>query len=163
MAATAFPRVALYFENSILPPDLPLLGAASAVVTSYARDKQRISIDSATDVEVAWTVAGALVDGKPWPLLTKTSVRLPAGAHVVEQGPHRDSISISDLNATLRTASIDGSRVHFRYTSDSRAIVRFDRKPSAMELDGHPFEPVCVEASDCAILLPGGEHDVTAH
>ncbi len=87
MAATAFPRVTLYFENSILKPDLPLLTAASAVVTSYAQDKvsHRISIDTATDVEVVWPAAGALVDGKAWPFekktrLTTTMVRLAAGA-----------------------------------------------------------------------------------
>src|SRR5205085_8640642 len=32
IASRAFPRVALYFENSILPPDLQLLPAAAAVV-----------------------------------------------------------------------------------------------------------------------------------
>jgi hypothetical protein len=162
MAATAFPRVALYFENSILKPDLALLSAASAVVTSYVKDKQRILIDSATDVELAWTAAGALVDGKPWPLIAKTAVRLPSGAHAVEPAAARESISISDLNATLRTASVDGKRIRFRYSSDSRAIVRFDRKPAAIEIDGHSFAMACVESSDCAVLLPRGEHEVVA-
>jgi hypothetical protein len=162
MAATAFPRVALYFENSILKPDLQLLGAASAVVNSYAKEKQRVSIDSATDVDVAWTAPGALVDGKPWPFWTKTAVHLPAGAHVVEPASKRESISICDLNATLRTASIDDKRIRFRYSSDSRAIVRFDRKPAAMEVDGQAFAPACVESSGCAILLPRGDHDVLA-
>ena len=162
LAATAFTRVALYFENSILKPDLPLLSAASAVVTSYLKDKRRILIDSATDVELTWPAAGALVDGKPWPLVSSTGVRLPTGAHAVEPAAKRDGISISDLNATLRTASIDGKRIKFRYSSDSRAIVRFDRKPSGMEVDGKEFAPVCVESSHCAVLLPRGEHEVVA-
>ena len=40
LASTAFPRVALYFENSILKPDLGLLAASSAVVTHtrYPKD-----------------------------------------------------------------------------------------------------------------------------
>ena len=80
----------------------------------------------------------------------------------MEPGAKRDAISISDLNATLRTASTDGKRVRFRYSSDSRAIVLFDRKPVAMELDGQPYTTACVEASECALLLPRGEHDVTA-
>jgi hypothetical protein len=175
LAATAFPRVALYFENSILPPDLPLLSAASAVVNSYAKEKQRILIDAASDVEVAlnaaWANGGVLVDGKAWPMLTGTSVYLPAGAHVVEPAPKRDAISISDLNATLRTASSDGKRARFRYTSDSRAIVLFDRKPTAMEVDGRSYVPACVVSpglasdnatSDCAVLLPRGDHEVMA-
>ncbi len=162
MAATAFPRVALYFENSILKPDLPLLGAASAVVSSYVKDKQRVSINSATDVQLAWTAAGAEVDGKPWPLLSENAVLLPAGTHIVEPAAKRTSICISDLNATLRTASIDGKRVRFRYSSDSRAIIRFDRKPAMMEVDGKAFSVSCMELSDCAVLLPRGEHDVIA-
>ncbi len=170
MAAAAFPRVTLYFENSILKPDLPLLAAASAVVTSYTQDKvsHRISIDTATDVEVAWPAAGALVDGKPWPS------RDEGGNSAGGQGrtrsirhQKRDRISVSDLNATLRSASVDGKRLRFRYLSDSRAIVRFDRKPAAMEVDNAAMVPVCLkpdsEASgDCTLLLPRGEHDVTA-
>jgi len=35
VAAQVFPRVALYFENSILPPDLKLLPSAAAVVVRY--------------------------------------------------------------------------------------------------------------------------------
>ena len=46
LASTAFPRVALYFENSILRPDLPFLAAASAVVTKFARTPQRIWVES---------------------------------------------------------------------------------------------------------------------
>ena len=40
LASTAFPRVALYFENSILKPDLGLLAASSAVVTHYSHDQR---------------------------------------------------------------------------------------------------------------------------
>jgi hypothetical protein len=162
IAATAFPRVALYFENSILKPDLPLLSAASAAVTSYAKEKQRVSLSTATDLDLAWTAPGALVDGQPWPFLTKTAVRLPAGTHIVEPAARRETISVADLNATLRTASVDGKRVRFRYTSDSRAIVRFERRPVQMELDGQAFPVSCLESSDCAVLLPRGEHDVSA-
>ena len=174
MAATAFPRVALYFENSILKPDLPLLAAASAVVTAYAQDKtsHRISIDAATDVELTWPAPGALVDGKPWPFQAKNTVRLTAGAHVLDPAPKREGISVSDLNATLRSASVDGKRLRFRYQSDSRAIVRFDGKPAAMEVDNEAFAPACLkpaftesglaENNDCTVLLPRGEHDVTA-
>ncbi len=145
MAATAFPRVALYFENSILKPDLPLLAAASAVVSSYEKDKQRVSITSASDIQLAWTAAGALVDGKPWPLLNGNAVLLPAGSHVVQPSAKQRSICIFDLNATLKTASIEGERVRFRYSSDSRAIVRFDRRPAQMEVDGQSFAAGCVD------------------
>ena len=118
-------------------------------------------------MELAWKSPGALVDGQPWPILTQTGVFLPAGEHTVEPGPKRDGISVSDLNATLRTASAEGKRIRFRYSSDSRAIVRFDRKPGSLEVDNQIFAPDCVKpgftpSNDCVILLPRGEHDVAA-
>jgi hypothetical protein len=157
VAATAFPRVALYFENSILKPDLALLAASSAVVRSYSKDRRRISIDSPMDVELNWSAAGALVDGKPWPAQSATALHLPAGPHVVDPAPKREAISLIDLNAKLRAASVEaGKRVAFEYSSQSRAIARFDRKPSRIEVDGAPYPP------DLTVLLPRGDHRVIA-
>ena len=156
VASTAFPRVALYFENSILKPDLALLAAASAVVTHYSKDRRRVSIESPMDVELYWT-GGALVDGKPWPAQSASTLRLPAGSHVVEPAAAKlDGISLIDLNAKLRSASESGKRVTFEYSSESRAIARFDHKPSRMEVDGVACPP------DAIVLLPRGDHRVTA-
>ena len=162
LASTAFPRVALYFENSILKADLPLLAASSAVVTSYSKERRRVSVESPADMELAWNAEGVLVDGKPWPLLSKSWVRLPAGAHVLEPAPKRDSIAIADLNAKLRSAVTEGRRVSFEYSSDSRAIVRFDRPPAQISVDGLPLAHGCVAPGECAILLPRGDHRVEA-
>jgi hypothetical protein len=156
VASTAFPRIALYFENSILKPDLGLLAASSAVVTRYSKDRRRISIDSPMDVELNWTAEGALVDGKPWPVQSATALHLPAGAHVVEPAPRREALSLIDLNAKLRSASVEsGRRVAFEYSSESRAIARFDRKPSHIDVDGTPYP------ADVTVLLPRGDHRVT--
>jgi hypothetical protein len=156
-ASSAFPRIALYFENSILKPDLELLAASSAIVTRYSKDRRRISIDSPMDVELNWTAEGALVDGKSWPAQSATMLHLTAGAHVVEPAPKREAISLIDLNAKLRSASVEpGKRVVFEYSSESRAIARFDRKPSHMEVDGVVYAP------NSTVLLPRGEHRVTA-
>jgi hypothetical protein len=164
LASTAFPRVALYFENSILRPDLALLAASSAVVTRYSKDRGRISIQSPMDIELNWPQAGALVDGKPWPAQSATTLRLPAGAHTIEPtSAKREAISLIDLNAKLRSASVESNkRVTFEYSSDSRAIARFDRKPSRMEVDGVAYSALCAESHDCAVLLPRGDHRVTA-
>ncbi len=166
-AAQSFARVALYFENSILKPDLDLLGAASATVNSFAKDQERITVDSAADIELVLAGGGALVDGKPWPLVTSRGVLLPAGKHVVERAGRRDGLSIVDLNATLRTASVEGPLVAFRYVSAGRGIVRFDRQPGALEIDGKPVPSACLESDGsgpggCTMLLPRGEHDVVA-
>ena len=69
-----------------------MLAAASAVVTGYSKDKKRVSVESAHGVELLWTGEGALVDGKPWPMLSKTAVRLPPGPHTIETAPKRDGL-----------------------------------------------------------------------
>ncbi|HZL57486.1 MAG TPA: hypothetical protein VFC21_10410 [Bryobacteraceae bacterium] len=162
MASAAFPRVALYFENSILKPDLPLLAAASAVVNQYRRDGRRIVLEARGDVEVAWNGTGALVDGKPWPMLSKTAVRVPSGSHTVDAGPKREEILIVDLNAKLRSASIEGKRSSFEYSSESRAIVRFDRGPAELQVDGAPLATGCAHTGECAVMLPRGDHRIVA-
>src|SRR5579863_4109815 len=91
-ASAAFPRVALYFENSILKPDLQLLAASSAVVTHFTKERHRVSIESPMDVEVNWPDEGALVDGKPWPVQSLSEVRLPAGTHTIEPAAKREHI-----------------------------------------------------------------------
>ena len=163
MAAGAFARVALYFENSLLKPDLELLPAAAAVVTQYTRDKQRVNTESPMDLDVVWNRNGAMVDGKAWPFMSKGRVRIPAGAHVIEPGAERGGLTITDLNATLRRASVEGKRVVFGYSSSSRAIVQFDRKPLRVEVDGVAYAGTCLGESGCALLLPRGEHQVSAN
>ena len=158
LASTAFPRVALYFENSILKPDLALLAASSAVVTKYSKDRRKTALDAASDVEVKWENQGALVDGKPWPVQSPTELRLPAGPHTIEPAQKRDGIALIDLNARLLSASADsGRRMEFEYSSDSRAIARFDRKPARVEIDG-----AAVFANE-VLLMPRGEHRVNVN
>jgi hypothetical protein len=160
VASSVFPRVALYFENSILKPDLALLAASSAVVTRYSKDRQRITIESPMGVELNWTGKAALVDGKPWPAQSATALNLPPGYHVVETAAAKpEAISLIDLNAKLRSASIEaGKHIVFEYSSDSRAIAVFDRRPLRLELDGAPWT-----ATDSVVLLPRGDHRVTAN
>jgi hypothetical protein len=163
LASTAFPRVALYFENSILKPDLALLASSSAVVTEYAKDRKRITFTSPQDVEINWPASeGAIVDGKPWPAQSTTALHLPAGSHVIEAAAKRDGMSLIDLNANLRSAAESGKRITFAYSSESRAIARFNRKPSGIEVDGTPLTIACEDAADCAVLLPRGAHQVIA-
>jgi len=155
LASTAFSRVALYFENSILKPDLSLLASSSAVVTRFSLDRKRVTLDSATGVELVWS-GGALVDGKVWPVQSASAVLLPAGLHSVEPSARRDGIALVDLNASLVSASVSGSRILFEYSSDSRAIARFDRLPSAVLVDGLAVPPSAV------MMLPRGVHRVSA-
>src|SRR5262249_13386320 len=66
-ASHSFPRVALYFENSLLPPDLKLLPSAAAAVTRVERVGPKLVVDSRFGVGVPWKGA-AKVDGQPWPV-----------------------------------------------------------------------------------------------
>ena len=71
LAAQAFPRVALYFENSILTPDLPLLASAAATATitmdKAEQNGSRLIIDSRHGVGVSWQ-GPAFVNGHLWPV-----------------------------------------------------------------------------------------------
>jgi hypothetical protein len=97
------------------------------------------------------------VDGKPWPAQSAAWLRLPSGAHTIEPAARHDAISLIDLNAALRSASESGSRMMFEYSSDSRAIARFSRKPAHIEVDGESFP------ADATVLLPRGDHRVTVN
>jgi hypothetical protein len=154
--------VALYFENSILKPDLGLLASSSAVVTGYAKDRRGASVESPADLDMAWT-GGASVDGKPWPFESAGSIRLPAGRHSIQPAAKWSGLAVVDLNARLKSASVAaGGRVLFDYASDSRGIVRFDRRPSHMEVDGKEMDSGCAAVGECSVLLPRGEHRVLA-
>ena len=82
-AAGSFARVALYFENSLLPPDLKLLPSAAAAVSRIERMGPKTVIDSAGGVGIPWK-GGAKVDGQLWPAQDDETLWLPAGPHAVE-------------------------------------------------------------------------------
>jgi hypothetical protein len=78
-----FQRVALYFENSLLPPDLKLLPSAAAAVSRIEKMGPKTMVDSAAGVGIPWK-GGAMVDGQLWPAQDDETVWLPAGPHSVE-------------------------------------------------------------------------------
>ncbi|MDE3198603.1 MAG: hypothetical protein KGN84_19805 [Acidobacteriota bacterium] len=155
LASAAFPRVALYFENSILKPDLALLAASSAVVTKYSEANGHVTLDTPAGVDVAWR-GDALVDSKPWPIQTGARVTIPAGVHTLDPAPKAAGLRVIDLNASLKSAGIADNEIQFEYESDSRALVRFNRTPSVVSIDGKPT------SADCTMLLPRGFHRITA-
>lgn len=120
LAAKSFDRVALYFENSILPPDLDLLSASSAVITKFEHEQQALMVEAPHDVLIAWK-GPAKVNGKPWPLYDGNFVRLPAGKHRIESG--EPVPQILDINAKVIRAEVTTEGVLLEYESRSRAIV----------------------------------------
>jgi hypothetical protein len=153
MAAEAFPRVALYFENSILAPDLPLLSAASAVVTKIDRDGPRTSVDSPHGFTMNWTGA-ALLDGAPWAALNGQEILIPAGKHTLEIATKNDSPRLTSFNGDLHSAAGSGKRIEIAYSSTSRALATLDCEAAQLAIDGKPF---AVNHTGHTLLLPSGD------
>ncbi|HXI41634.1 MAG TPA: hypothetical protein VNH83_16750 [Bryobacteraceae bacterium] len=181
LAASAFPRVALYFENSILPPDLSLLSAAGAIVPHFERSGSKAILDSPYMVGIAWR-GDALVDGRPWPVSDGNIIWLPAGAHSIEPavllearnrvaageqiGEPVPALSrVLDFNGELRSAErTDDSTIELSYDNSSRALAMLDRKPDRLEIDGAAASLTVVPSDKRFILLlPRGQHLVTIH
>ena len=158
-AAASFQRVALYFENSLLPPDLALLPSAGAVVRRIERVGGKTVVDSAAGVGLPWK-GGVLVDNLPWTVADGETVWLPPGAHAVEAAKEDAGWHLLRLNGELQAARrVDASTLEFSYQSTARAIAVFDRVPRQMLLDG-AGEPL-QWAGPKTILLPRGQHVVT--
>lgn len=158
-AAASFRRTALYFENSLLPPDLGLLPAAATAITRMENIGPKTVIESATGVGLRWK-GPAMVDGQFWPAADDETVWLPAGAHSVGPAPNRGGLRLVYLNGELRAArAIDLTSIEFSYRSAARAIAIFDREPQKIQVDGN-WQPV-VGAGSNAVLLPRGQHLIT--
>jgi hypothetical protein len=162
VAARAFPRVALYFENSILPPDLGLLASAAAVADRLERNGARLVVDSPRGIGVPWN-GPALVNGRLWPATDGNTVWLPPGPHAVEAAAAPPRLRLLDFNGELRTAAALPEGIEFSYQSASRALAVVERKPARLEVDG---ESAAIEGIDgvagFVLFLPRGQHLVTA-
>jgi hypothetical protein len=165
LAAQSFSRVALYFENSILTPDLPLLASAAASVQKADQSGTRLVIDSGQGVGVPWA-GPALVNGRLWPVRSDTTLWLPPGPNVIEPGPASASskdiaLRMTDFNGDLRSASTIGDGLRFTYTSSARALALVNKRPHKFELDGASVAPKLDAAgSEFVLTLPRGQHVV---
>jgi hypothetical protein len=164
LASAAFPRVAVYFENSILPPDLPLLPSAAAAVQHAERssgqkgDIDKLVVDSRTGVGALWT-GPALVDGRPWPVASDTVVWLTPGSHSIQPAAVKPVLRLIDLNAELHSAAAVPGGMEFAYQSSARALATFETLPAGFQIDGAEAHPVTVGN---VVMLPRGQHVVTA-
>jgi hypothetical protein len=156
-ASASFPRVALYFENSIARDDWPLLAASSAVVERAERTGSKLAIESRRSVGVQWK-GPAQVDGRPWPVANDTTVWLPPGAHVIEPAANPPALRVLDFTGDLRSAKALSDGVELTYQSNARAMAVLERRVSRVEIDGESVEPSWIGN---VLLLPRGQHLVT--
>jgi hypothetical protein len=156
-AATAFPRVALYFENSILPPDLDFLASAASAVTRADRVGPKLIVESAHGAGVPWDGCAAL-DGRLWAAQSSGRVWIPGGTHVLEPGacpPAR----LTELNGDLQTARASTGEVEVSYRSQARALAIVEQRPASIDIDGQPAEPPVYQGPrGYVIALPRGQH-----
>jgi hypothetical protein len=158
-AAGAFSQVALYFENSILSPDLSLLPASAAVVTRVETIGPKLMVDSPRGVGLRWP-GPAMVDGLPWPVRTGSLIFLPACAHSGEAGTSSPALEVTHFNGELTSAqSVDRNTIELSYKSTARAIAILNQKPVSVEIDGAATQPD--PAGPNAIFLPRGQHLIT--
>jgi hypothetical protein len=158
-AGANFQRVALYFENSLLPPDLKLLPSASATVTRIEKMGPKTIVDSASGFGLPWR-GPAMVDGQVWPAADEDTVWLPAGPHSVEPAERALGARLVRLNADLRAArAVNATTIEFSYQTAARAIAILDRPPRRTQIDG--AEEPLQRAGPNTILLPRGQHVVT--
>jgi hypothetical protein len=162
-AAANFRRVALYFESSLLPPDLKLLPSAAAAVTRIEKMGQKTVVDSVSGFGLPWK-GPAMVDGQPWPAADDETIWLPAGAHSIEPAPGLKGAPLGArllrLNADLKAArAVSATTIEFSYQTTARALAILDRAPRRLEIDGAE-EPLHL-AGPRTILLPRGQHVVT--
>jgi hypothetical protein len=158
-AAGSFPRVALYFENSLLPPDLKLLPSAAAAVSRTEHMGTKTVIESSGGVGIPWH-GGARVDGELWPAQDDEILWLPAGPHAIEPAPLSAGPRLVHLNGDLKAArAVDSHTVEFTYQSAARAIAILSRAPVKLQIDGVGQPPRL--AGPSTLILPRGQHFVT--
>lgn len=153
-SSDSFAQVMFYFEFSILPADLPFLASASAVVTRYEKQGDAIAIDSPYGVGVHWEGPVSL-DGRPWPARDCDHVWVPPGKHLLAPAATEPRASLVDFNGVLESAASLPDGIELDYTSRSRAMATFDRKPVRLRLDGQPAK---LDLLDNVLRLPPGRH-----
>jgi len=155
LAAASFPRVALYFENSILPPDWKMLSSAAAVVTRIEQTRNGFMLDSPGGIGVPWQ-GPAVVDGAPWPITDGATLWLSPGSHQVEPGLQTLAHRVLRFGGNLKSAAVMTNGIELSYQSSSRTFASVDRVPSRVIIDGAVKEPVL--AGPSTLILPRGQH-----
>jgi hypothetical protein len=165
LAAGAFERVALYFENSISREDEPWIGSAAAQVTKYEQNTDgSVTISSRDGVGVP--VSGpVLVNGAAWPFREDDTVWLPGGTYKIQPAISPAAGPPRLLSCTARIASLtmpaSGKALDFAYESPSRNYCRLAAVPASIEMDGVPAPKSMLDG--LLLMLPKGQHIVTLH
>ena len=160
LAANAFSQVALYFENSILSPDLALLSSAAANVDKAEQEGSRVTVYSRYGVGIPWQ-GPANVNGRPWPVRDDQALWLPAGSNVIEPAQKDPSVRMLDFNGNLRSANASPGGLQISYQSNSQALAIVHPRPGKIEIDGIEYNGKMLDSgANVVLILPRGQHIV---
>ncbi|MBV9080174.1 MAG: hypothetical protein JO102_03530 [Elusimicrobia bacterium] len=168
-AASQGSRVALYSEWSLGETDWDLLPYAMAQDATVQRDGDGWLIRSPRTVEfeVGPTTHRWTLDGRPWPCYRKEVVWIPPGEHRLEISKRRDEwldtsgieAHLLDITGELLSAETDKSVIAIEYTSPERCLMRFNKRPYWMTLDGSLANLQTTSiGEEYSVVAPPGEH-----
>ncbi len=121
-AAASFDQVALYFEYSLRPVDLPVLGLASAKIGAWKQDDGVVELELSGPARLRWS-GPARVNGILWPLYDGESLMLPQGIWRVERSAEMPAERIRDLNVRLESVKLEDGGYTINYTSRARGTL----------------------------------------
>lgn len=120
-ASRSFDQVALYFENSILPPDWPLVAAAAAAADWSLEPDGTLRVESAQPAAIRWEGCAAL-NGSPWPFRSQGRLLLPPGSHRISRCEAVVEPVLEDFNGVILAADQVNGQWRIEYESRARAI-----------------------------------------
>lgn len=120
-ASRSFEQVAIYFENSILAPDWPLLAAAAARATWKEETDGAAWVESTHAVALRWEGC-AEVNGRPWPIRSQGRLLLPPGRNRVERCREEVGPVLEDFSGAIVSVDQVDGMWRMEYESRARAI-----------------------------------------
>jgi hypothetical protein len=136
-AAASFDQVALYFEYSLRPVDLPLLGPAAARVEHYREEGGKLHISLGAPATVAWK-GNARVNGMTWPLTDGARLLLPRGEWVIEPTSEQAETRLLDTNVRVEEVVREEATFRVRYSSRAagKAVIQTATGTETLDLPG---------------------------
>ena len=129
-ASASFSQVALYFEYSLRPIDLPLLAMAAAAINRWSEAGDALHVTLARQARVRWK-GGALVNGTLWPLVDGEWITLPPGDWKIEKAPMPD-LCVVDTN--IRVLSVNGDNIDYESRAGGTVILQSKLGPRRIAL-----------------------------
>ena len=158
VAGLAFPRVALYFENSLSAADYQLLSYADSAVSDARWEKGSLRLNANQATKVRWDGA-AEVDGAAWPVKEDGFLVIPAGKHQIRQSESAEPFLMKSTSGALKMAARQQGGITFEYDSAGVEIARFSAAVDRLQVDN--ASTVSIPATT-VLRLPRGNHSVIA-